>query len=332
MTDQERDALLAIALRAAYVDGSRDEGERARIEEAAARLGGPGVDLAALQREVLGGKRTLEADAARFTTPEARNVAYELAVAVCAVDGVTNADEKEFLERVGAALGLDGAMARETVRQAEALAMVPLDTTPAGAPGATPAATPAAGGGVAGAGTAAGAVAQPDAAALDKMILDAAIMNGALELLPESLATMAILPLQMRLVYRVGKAYGYELDRGHITELLATMGVGVASQYVEQVGRKIIGGILGAIGGGLLGGLGRQATSSALTFATTYALGQVARRYYASGRTIDTAGLKQVFDSMLSEAKGMAGKYSGQMQAKSQTIDVKQLLATVRQG
>jgi uncharacterized protein (DUF697 family) len=177
-----------------------------------------------------------------------------------------------------------------------------------------------------------GAAAQPDAAALDKMILDAAIMNGALELLPESLATMAILPLQMRLVYRVGKAYGYELDRGHITELLATMGVGVASQYVEQVGRKIIGGILGAIGGGLLGGLGRQATSSALTFATTYALGQVARRYYASGRSIDTAGLKQVFDSMLSEAKGMAGRYSGQMQAKSQTIDVKQLLATVRQG
>jgi uncharacterized protein (DUF697 family) len=321
MTDQERDALLAIALRAAYVDGSRDEGERARIEEAAARLGGPGVDLAALQREVLGGKRTLEADAARFTTPEARNVAYELAVGVCAADGVTNADEKEFLERLRAALGLDGAVARETVRQAEALATVPLETTPVGAPAAT-AATPAAG----------GAAAQPDAAALDKMILDAAIMNGALELLPESLATMAILPLQMRLVYRVGKAYGYELDRGHITELLATMGVGVASQYVEQVGRKIIGGILGAIGGGLLGGLGRQATSSALTFATTYALGQVARRYYASGRTIDTAGLKQVFDSMLTEAKGMAGRYSGQMQAKSQTIDVKQLLATVRQG
>jgi uncharacterized protein (DUF697 family)/tellurite resistance protein len=325
MTDQERDALLAIALRAAYVDGDRDAGERARIEEAAARLGGGGVDLAALQREVLGGKRTLEADAARFTTPEARSVAYELAVAVCAADGVTNADEKEFLERLRAALGLDGAVARETVARAEALASVPLETTPVGAGSATPAPAP-----VAGPGT--GAPLQPDSAALDKTILDAAITNGALELLPESLSTMAILPLQMRLVYRVGKAYGYELDRGHITELLATMGVGVASQYVEQVGRKILGGILGAIGGGLLGGLGRQATSSGLTFATTYALGQVAKRYYGSGRTIDTAALKQVFDSMLSEAKGMAGKYTGQMQAKSQTIDVKQLLATVKQG
>src|SRR5512136_2816884 len=47
MTDQERDAMLAIALRAAYVDGGRDEAERARIEAAAARLGGAGVDLAA---------------------------------------------------------------------------------------------------------------------------------------------------------------------------------------------------------------------------------------------------------------------------------------------
>jgi uncharacterized protein (DUF697 family)/tellurite resistance protein len=319
MTDQERDALLAIALRAAYVDGAKDESEKARIEEAAGKLGGAGVDLATLQREVLGGKRTLESDAARFTTPEAKALAYEVAVGVCAADGARNADELEFLERLRVALGLDGAVARETASRVEAIATVPLETTPLAAGGASPAPAP-------------GKVAPPDPSVLDKMVLDAAIMNGALELLPESLATMAILPLQMRLVYKVGKAHGYELDRGHVTELLATLGIGVASQYVEQVGRKIIGGILGSIGGGLLGGLGRQATSSALSFATTYALGQVARRYYGSGRTIDAAGLKQVFDSMLGEAKGMAGRYTGQMQAKAQTIDVKQLLTTIRQG
>jgi uncharacterized protein (DUF697 family)/tellurite resistance protein len=319
MTDQERDALLAIALRAAYVDGAKDESEKARIEEAAGKLGGAGVDLAVLQREVLGGKRTLETDAARFTTAEAKALAYEVAVGVCAADGARNADELEFLERLRVALGLDGAVARETASRVEAIATVPLETTPLPAGGASPVPAP-------------GKVAPPDPAVLDKMILDAAIMNGALELLPESLATMAILPLQMRLVYKVGKAHGYELDRGHVTELLATLGIGVASQYVEQVGRKIIGGILGSIGGGLLGGLGRQATSSALSFATTYALGQVARRYYGSGRTIDAAGLKQVFDSMLGEAKGMAGRYTGQMQAKAQTIDVKQLLTTIRQG
>jgi uncharacterized protein (DUF697 family) len=50
-------------------------------------------------------------------------------------------------------------------------------------------------------------------AELDRRILDAAILNGAVELLPETLATMAIISLQMRLVYGIGKAYGYELER-----------------------------------------------------------------------------------------------------------------------
>ena len=59
------------------------------------------------------------------------------------------------------------------------------------------------------------------------MILNYAILNGALELLPESLATMAIIPLQMKMVYRIGKTYGFELDRGHIKDFLATAGVGI---------------------------------------------------------------------------------------------------------
>ena len=46
----------------------------------------------------------------------------------------------------------------------------------------------------------------------DERILDASITNAALELLPETLASLAILPLQVRLVYRIGEAYGYELD------------------------------------------------------------------------------------------------------------------------
>jgi len=44
------------------------------------------------------------------------------------------------------------------------------------------------------------------------------------------MASMAIIPLQMRLVYRIGKAHGYELDRGHIKDLLAAMGVGLTGQ------------------------------------------------------------------------------------------------------
>ena len=45
------------------------------------------------------------------------------------------------------------------------------------------------------------------------MILNYSILNGALELLPQSMASMAIIPLQMKMVYRIGKEHGYELDR-----------------------------------------------------------------------------------------------------------------------
>ena len=84
-----------------------------------------------------------------------------------------------------------------------------------------------------------------DNAELDQAILNAAILNGALELLPETLSTMAIIPLQMKLVYRIGKAHGYELDSGHVKDFLATVGVGLTSQYLEQAGRKLLGGLLG---------------------------------------------------------------------------------------
>jgi uncharacterized protein (DUF697 family) len=143
---------------------------------------------------------------------------------------------------------------------------------------------------------------------------------------------MAIIPLQMKLVYEVGLAHGYELDRGHVTELLATVGAGVTGQAVEQVGRRILGGILGSIGGRLLGGLGRQAVSSGVSFATTYALGQVAREYYGSGRQIDAARLKVVFQRMLEEARGKAGQYSGEIAAKARTIDVSSLSGLVKRG
>jgi uncharacterized protein (DUF697 family) len=169
-------------------------------------------------------------------------------------------------------------------------------------------------------------------AEMDKTILTASITNAALELLPETIASMAIIPLQMRLVYRVGKAYGYEMDSSHARDFIATLGVGLTSQYVEQFGRKLLGGLLGGLGGGIGRTVGRQAASSGLTFATTYAIGRVAQRYYAGGRTLDSATLKETFTSLLAEARGMAPKYQSQIEQAAQTIDTRNLVSLVRQG
>ena len=82
------------------------------------------------------------------------------------------------------------------------------------------------------------------------MILRYAILDGALQLLPETLATMAIIPLQMKMVWRIGKAHGHDLDRASIKEFLATAGIGLGSQMVEGFARKLIGGF-GASGDGV---------------------------------------------------------------------------------
>ena len=58
---------------------------------------------------------------------------------------------------------------------------------------------------------------------------------------------MAIIPLQMRMVYNIGACYDYTLDKGAIRDLLATLGVGVTGQYLEDVGRKLLGGLLGKL-------------------------------------------------------------------------------------
>ncbi len=324
MTDAEQSAVLTLCLLAAFADGGKDDREREQVRRIADGLTrDTKVDLIGLYQDVLLKRRSVETAAADLPSPELRQLAYEMAVCVCDADGAQTDAERRFLTDLARTLGLDGSGAQAFAREADAIASVPL-AVPAPAPlASTPVPAPVA---------VPPAVAGPDEAALDKTILNTAILTGALELLPQSLASMAVIPLQMRLVYNVGRAYGFELDRGHVKDLLATLGIGLTSQYIEEIGRKLLGGLLKKAGGGLFGSLGRQATGSAFAFATTYALGHVANRYYASGRSIDAEQLRAVFQSMLGDAKGLQSRYAAEIQARAQTIDPKQILAVVQRG
>lgn len=307
MNEQERQSVLTLCLMAAFADGDKHERERAEIRRIAASLAGDGdTGLAARYQDVLLGRVDLAEAVRGLDSVGSKQLAYEMAVCVCDADGLQSAAERAFLERLREALGLAAEAAREHSERAEAITALPL----AGAAGST--------------------VADRSDAVLDKQILDAAILNGALELLPETLASMAIIPLQMRLVYRIGKAHGHELDSGHVKDFLATAGVGLTSQYLEQAGRKLFGGLLGAIGGGLLGGLGRQAVSSGMSFTSTYALGHVAKRYYAGGRRLSTQMLREAFDDMRGQATRLRSQYLPQMQEQARSLDVAKILQTVR--
>ncbi|MGC3983645.1 MAG: GTPase [Pseudorhodoferax sp.] len=312
MTTEETRAILSLALLAAFVDGDKHERERAEIRRIADNLAqADGVHLPALVQDVLMKRVQLADIAAALPDADARQLAYEMAVCVCDADGLHSPAELRFLEQAKAALALAPGAADGFLQQADAVAAAPLaaaDATPAPAP----------------------ARSAVDEAALDKNILNAAVLNGALELLPESLSTMAIIPLQMRLVFNVGKAHGYQLDSGHIKDFLATVGVGLTSQYLEQAGRKLLGGLLGKLGGGLLRGVGNQAVSSGMSFATTYALGHVAKRYYAGGRVLSTQLLKDGYADLTRQAQGLHQQYLPQMREQARTLDAAKVMALVR--
>jgi len=331
MNPEQQRAILTIALYAAFADGVKDDREREEIRRIAASLSGEAgaPDLARHYQDVLLKRVTLEAAAAALGEPGLRQLAYEMAVCVCNADGRQSEAEHRFLNELKALLELDAVRAEVIEGEADALVELSEAAAPAAPAAATVAivATPAAAPGPV-------VVAQPNLseAELDKSVLNYALMNGALELLPQSWASMAIIPLQIKMVYGIGRAHGVELDQGHIKEFIAAAGVGLTSQYLEQIGRKLLGGLLGKAAGKAFGNMGSAATGMAFSFATTYALGQVAKRYYADGRVMSTAALKDTFQNLLGPAKQLQTQYLPQIQQQASTLDMGRVMAMVRGG
>jgi len=324
MTPVDQKSLLTIALFAAFSDGTKAQAEREEIRRIAASLGSAaqGVDMAAVYQDVLLKRTSVAAAAQALQDADYRQLAYEMAVCVCEADGQQTVPERQFLATLKEQLRLSESQTQVFDAQAQALAVaLPVAlTVPAPASASAPS-------------QALTATALPVSsviAALDKSILNYAILNGALELLPQSWASMAIIPLQVKMVYAIGKAHGVELDQGHIREFIAAAGVGLSSQYLEQFGRKLLGGLLGKAAGRAMGSLGGMATGMAFSFATTYALGHVAKRYYNGGRVMSTELLRNTFQELVGPAKQLQSQYLPQIRQKASTLNPADIMAMVR--
>ena len=297
MNDQDREPIVAIALMAALADGQATAGEKSRLTALGTSLGL--ADIGALAGKVAMGNLTLADVVTRLSDAEARTTAYETAVAVCNADGTANAQEARFLQELRTSLGLDASAVASTDAEAAAIAGAPL---------------------------AVGSGAPPSPAGLDDMIQKQAIVTGALELLPDPLANMAIIPLQLRLVYQIGQAYGQKMDADQVKDLAGTLGIGAAAQVAESAVRKLLGGLAGGLMGRALGGTTGLAAGAAVSFASTYALGHVAKQYYAQGRNLSGEDLRALFTRFQAEAKAIFPKVEQQVQAQAKSVNVKQLL------
>lgn len=294
------DSLLAICLFAAFADGDKSDEERGKIESLADELGGG--DVSAVSRRILMGRLSLDAATAGMKTREERMLAYEMARAVCEAGGSISTDEQAFLDELRTRLALGEAETEALDAEVDSVALAPLDAG------------------------------EPVSATADQggMILRYSILNGALELLPETLATMAILPLQMKMVWRIGKAHGCELDRSSIKEFLAAAGIGIGSQVIEGFARKLVGGFGRKLGGKLVGSVANQATGSAFSFASTYAIGHLAVKYYSGGRKLGGSDLKALYAPLTSEGGQLHAKYLPEIRQRAQTLDTTAILNLVR--
>ena len=267
-------ALLQVGIAAALADGMCDERERSHLD-AMARAAGAESSAA------LGAGRTLPADiATRLGTPEAKQAAYDLAVAVCNADGSANEAETRFLTSLRGTLGLSEARAADAARAGAALG------------GSAVTGAPAAG----------------TAASTDDLILQQAVLAGALELLPQALASLAVIPVQLRLVYQIGRQHGQQLDAAQAKDLLATFGIGAATQVVDGAARQLLSGVARGCAG------------------------HAAKQYYRQGRKLDTADLQALFAKLRDQAQTLYPKVQAQIQERARTLDLQQLTASLTRG
>lgn len=306
MTDTEKEQIALACLAAAFADGRLGDDERERVRHLVDELGGlRGSDLF---RQVLDRQVDPEQLAASIRTTEGRRTAYEMALIVCEADGPPNAAEEAYLERLRAALGLSEAAAKGLRIEAEHYA----------APGLPPTAPAGNGNGD-----------------LDRRILQTAILAGAAELLPQTAASLVVLPLQLKLVHDIGRRHGATGTQDQIRELITTFGVGATSQVVESMARRIFGGVARQVGGGgvlggLFGGVAGTATGALVSFTTTWALGHAALVYYAQGRTLSRADLRALFQRLQDEAKTLYPRVEAEIRTQAAGLDAEGLLAKLR--
>lgn len=291
MTPNEAEAVIAIATLAAFSDGQHDAQEQATIAAVATKLGlSPDV----MQRAAAGQLSLVEL-AGKLTTAESRQIAFDTALSVCYATGHRTPAEGAFLDLLANTLGLSAADAKNPLEGG-----VPLASS------------------------------GPAPGDLDNHILDQAILTAAVELLPDRLANMAILPLQMRMVYTIGQKHGHQLDARQAAELAATFGMGAVAQVFEKVIRRALGGVAGGLLGGLLGGTTGVAAGAAVTFASTYALGHAAEQYYAQNRSLSVPDMKALFTRFQGEATTLYPRVQDRIRQRASGTNLSSVMNSIR--
>lgn len=135
------------------------------------------------------------------------------------------------------------------------------------------------------------ASAEDKANACRELVTVCSVAAGAVALQPIPLLDAAIvLPIQIGMVQGVGRVHGYTLDRKSVIEILGTFGAGLVAQNIMMATAKMIP-FFGWI------------ASAAMSYALTWAIGEVAEHYFRSGRGMSQDDLRSMFKETYAEKR-----------------------------
>jgi uncharacterized protein (DUF697 family) len=128
-------------------------------------------------------------------------------------------------------------------------------------------------------------------AAVSELVQVCSVAAGAMTVQPFPFVdTVLIAPIQIAMVQGIGKIHGYKLDKRSILEMLSTFGASIVAQNVIMAAAKFIP-FFGWV------------VTISMAYALTWAIGEVSNRYFTSGRSLDDAELRSMFDRIYKEKK-----------------------------
>jgi uncharacterized protein (DUF697 family) len=252
---KEGAACLRVLVAIAKADGNVSREERDALEAALDLLPDP-EEL----RPFLDERTDIDRSLADITSTHAREQLWQAAYAMVHCDGVATSGEQQLLDKVRAAFEIDEKRVSTTKRMIEETkdTLLPSNIKPIDDP-------------------------QVRQKEIDQDVLKYSALSALLGAFPVpgvAIATdLAIVALQVKLVRDIGQYWGHKVDRTAAKTLLAGLGLGTGARIAVSNLAKLV-----PVWGSAFG-----ATTA---FATTWALGAVANRYFEHGRKVDVRELK----------------------------------------
>lgn len=289
---KEATACLRALVAVAKADNKITADERATLASALSVLPASG-DLEPYLDETV----DLNAVLADVRSPAAREQLWQSAYTMVHADGEATPDERILLDKMRAALQISDASVSTTQRiLAETKdTLLPSNIDP---------------------------IADPvrRQKEIDQDVLKYSVLSAVLGAFPVpgvAIATdLAIVALQVKLVRDVGQYWGHKVDKDAAKTLLAGLGLGTGARIAVSNLAKLV-----PVWGSAFG-----ATSA---FATTWALGRIANRYFENGQSGDVTQLRKEMKSLEKEGKEAYAREQATIEAKRKEASAR--LATLNE-